>query len=129
LEGNAPRAARAYALLSVAHYDAGIACFDAKYAYWMIRPSQLDPTLTTVCANPNHPSFPSAHATLSSANAEVLAHLFPREAGIFTALAQESATSRLWAGIHYRSDNEVGLEQGRAVAKLVVARAKADGAG
>jgi membrane-associated phospholipid phosphatase len=128
LDANPPRAARAYALLSVAQYDAAIACFDTKYAHWLPRPSQLDPTITTVFANPNHPSFPSAHATLSSANAEVLAYLFPREAGIFTGHAQESANSRLWAGIHYRSDNEGGLKQGRAVAELVVARAKEDGA-
>ena len=127
LDSNPPRAARAYALLSVANYDAAIACFEAKYAYWLSRPAQLDPTITTVFATPNHPSFPSAHATLSSANAEVLAYLFPRESGIFTAQAQESANSRLWAGIHYRSDNEVGLSQGREVAKLVLARAQKDG--
>lgn len=36
---DAPRAARAYALLNAAFYDAGVACWDAKYAYWTIRPS------------------------------------------------------------------------------------------
>ncbi|MFN8511135.1 MAG: vanadium-dependent haloperoxidase [Thermomicrobiales bacterium] len=128
LDANPPRAARAYALLSVAHYDAAIACFDTKYAHWTPRPVQLDPTLTTAFATPNHPSFPSAHATLSSANAEMLAYIFPREAGIFTGYAQESANSRLWAGIHFRSDNEGGLTQGRKVAELVIARAKEDGA-
>jgi membrane-associated phospholipid phosphatase len=128
LDGNPPRAARAYALLSVANYDAALACYDSKYTHWLPRPVHLDPTLTTVVATPNHPSFPSAHATLSSANAEVMAYLFPREAGIFTGYAQESANSRLWAGIHYRSDNENGLAQGRKAAELVIARAKEDGA-
>jgi membrane-associated phospholipid phosphatase len=128
LDANPPRAARAYALLSVANYDAAVACFEAKYAYWAIRPAQLDPALTTVFATPNHPSYPSSHSTLSSANAEMLAYLFPREAGIFFAQTQEIANSRLWAGIHYRSDNEVGLAQGKKVAELVIARAREDGA-
>src|SRR3712207_674410 len=35
---DAPRAARTLALLNVAFYDAGVACWDAKYAYWRIRP-------------------------------------------------------------------------------------------
>ena len=30
---DAPRTARAYALLNVAFYDAGVACWDAKFAY------------------------------------------------------------------------------------------------
>ncbi|HEY7574173.1 MAG TPA: phosphatase PAP2 family protein, partial [Thermoanaerobaculia bacterium] len=34
LDKNPPRAARIYALLSIAHYDAILAVFDAKYAYW-----------------------------------------------------------------------------------------------
>ncbi len=37
------RAARAYALLNVAADDATIACWDAKYTYWAMRPFQLDP--------------------------------------------------------------------------------------
>lgn len=113
----------------MAHYDAFVSCFDAKNAYWAIRPFQLDPALTTVFATPNHPSYPGGHATISAADAAILAYLFPREAGLFTAQAEESAASRLWAGIHFRSDNETGLAQGRAVAGLVIERARQDGAG
>jgi hypothetical protein len=40
LNDNAPRAARAYALMSVAHHDAMVTCWDAKFAYWAIRPFQ-----------------------------------------------------------------------------------------
>src|SRR5262249_47276048 len=43
LDGNAPRAARAYALVHVAHYDAWIASQDAKFHYWTARPNQFDP--------------------------------------------------------------------------------------
>src|SRR5215510_13341378 len=49
---NPPRAARVYALIGIAYYDFAIACWDAKYTYWAIRPNQLDPTLTTLFPNP-----------------------------------------------------------------------------
>lgn len=32
---NLPRAARAHALMSIAHHDAMVAGWDAKYTYWM----------------------------------------------------------------------------------------------
>jgi len=39
----------------------------------------------------------------------MLAYLFPRDAEFFNSLANEAAESRLWAGIHYRSDLVAGL--------------------
>ena len=57
LAANPPRAARAYALSSVAQYDALIACWDSKYTYWEMRPSQLDPTITTVVPNSQFPGL------------------------------------------------------------------------
>ena len=128
LDDNAPRTARVYTLESVARYDAVIACWDAKYTYWLIRPSQLDPALTTLFPNPNHPSYPSAHGCLSTASATVLAELFPRDRAALEALADEIGESRIWAGIHFRSDVTAGKELGRAVGERVVARANADGA-
>ena len=38
-----------------------VACWDAKYAYWAIRPFQLDPDVKTLFPTPNHPSYPAAH--------------------------------------------------------------------
>ena len=40
---NPPRAARAYALLGTVLFDAFIASNDGKFAYWYLRPHQLDP--------------------------------------------------------------------------------------
>ena len=128
VDDNTPKAARAYALLGVALTDSVIACWDAKYAYWAIRPSQLDPEVKTLFPSPNHPSYPAAHACVSAAAAEVIAYLFPREAESIRAKAEDNAWSRLWAGIHYRSDIEAGLELGRQVALAVLERAKHDGA-
>ncbi len=127
LDGNAPRAARVYALVSVAFYDATVACWEAKFFYWAIRPIQLDPTVTTLFPTPNHPSYPSAHVTIGAPFADVLAYLFPRDAAFFNAQAQEGANSRLWAGIHFRSDLNAGFAISHAVSQIVIDRAKQDG--
>ena len=127
LDRNPPRAARAYALTSVAAYDGIIACWDGKYTYWAARPNMLDPSIVPLFPNPNHPTYPSAHAMFGGPYSAVLGYLFPRDADYFTAQAQEAGLSRLWAGIHFRSDIEAGLEIGRAVAQKVIERAKNDG--
>ena len=124
---NAPWAARAYALTNIAGYDAGVACWDAKYTYWAMRPAQLDPEFVTVIPAPPHPSYPSAHSCLSAAQAGVLGHLFPTAAAQVTALADEAGESRLWAGIHFRSDIDAGLALGEEVAGAVIAHAMNDG--
>jgi membrane-associated phospholipid phosphatase len=128
LDNNPPRAARAYALMNVAAYDGMIACWDGKYAYWAARPSMLDPSIVTLFPNPNHPTYPSAHAMFDGPYAAVLSYLFPNDAGFFAAQAQEAGFSRLWAGIHFRSDIEAGLAIGRSVAEKAIERAKNDGA-
>jgi len=124
---NLPRAARAYALMSIAHNDAMVAGWEAKYTYWTARPSMLRPDITTLFPNPNHPSYPSAHGFESGAMAAVMSYLFPSQGDALTALAEAYVNSRLWAGIHYRSDLTAGLALGRAVAEVVVDRGKADG--
>lgn len=124
LDHNAPWSARAYALLNVALYDAAVACWDAKYAYWAIRPVQLEPRVRPLFTTPNHPSYPSGHSCFGAAAATVLGHLFPRDAAVFEALASEASESRLWAGIHFRSDLEAGRALGRAVAGRVLERGR-----
>jgi membrane-associated phospholipid phosphatase len=126
LDTDPPRAARAYALESVAAYDSGVACFDAKYAYWAIRPFQLDPTFKTLFPTPNHPSYPAAHGCFSSGAAAALSYLFPRDAQTLNALADEAGQSRIWAGIHFPTDVRVGLALGRAVAQKAIERAQGD---
>jgi membrane-associated phospholipid phosphatase len=127
LDRNPPRAARAYALMSVAAHDGLIACWDGKYFYWAARPNMLDPTIVTLFPNPSHPTYPSAHAMFDGPYAAVLGYLFPRDAAYFTAQAQEAGLSRLHAGIHFRSDIEAGLEIGRAVGQRVIEWAVNDG--
>ena len=122
-------AARVFAVLNAAASDAVIACFEAKYHYWSIRPSQADTTI--VLADdvdlPNFPSYPSGHACSAGAFDAVLGHFFPDERAEFTRTAEEQAMSRLYGGIHYRFDNNGGLELGRVVARYDVDREKRGG--
>jgi len=83
--------------------------------------------VTPLFPTPNHPSYPAAHGSLSGAISATLAYLFPHDAIALNALGQEAGESRLWAGIHFRSDIDAGLALGRAVAKLVIEQAKSDG--
>ncbi len=126
-DASAPRAARAYALVHVAHYEGWIASQDAKFHYWTARPNQFDPTLTTVIPTPPFPTYPSNAATLVMAPAVVLSYLFPPERARYDDWVREFGESRLWAGIHFRSDLQSGSEIGRQVGDAVVARARADG--
>jgi membrane-associated phospholipid phosphatase len=128
LDSDPPRAARAFVLPFVTLYDAAIACWEAKYTYWAIRPSQLDPAVKPVFTTPNHPSYPAAHACSSIAIARVLGYLFPRDAEAFAALGERAAESRIWAGIHYRSDIVAGRQLAVSVADKIIKRAMQDGA-
>jgi hypothetical protein len=128
LDNDPPRAARAFVLPFITLEDALIACWDAKYTYWAIRPFQLDPQFKPVVTTPNHPSYPSAHACTSISVAKVAGYLFPRDAQAFATLGERAAESRILAGIHYRSDIDAGRKLALAVADKVIARAKQDGA-
>jgi hypothetical protein len=128
LDRNPPRAARAYALVYVAHYEAYIASQDSKFHYWTARPNQFDPSITTVVPNPPFPSYPSNAAALGATVELMLSHLFPQETARYASWAKEFADSRLWAGIHFKSDLEAGDAIGRAVAGKVIERATTDGA-
>lgn len=122
------RAARAFALLNMAMHDAAVACWDAKFTYYNPRPSQLDPSIRTVVGLPNFPSFVSGHSTFSAAAAEVLSYLFPEGTSYFDQQKEEAALSRLYGGIHYRSDIEVGKEHGQRIGGYTVSFARIDGA-
>ena len=82
---------RAYTYVAMAMYDATIAAWDSKYAYNRPRPSELDPTVKTALPVPRSPSYPSEHAAVAAAAAEVLAYLIPAEADSFRAFADFSA--------------------------------------
>ena len=112
---SAAEAARVFAHLGMAQADAFIAAWDAKYTYWSGRPTGLIPGFASTIITPNFPAYISGHATLSGASSTVLAAFFPADAARLDAQAEEAALSRLYGGIHWRSDNEVGLGVGRQI--------------
>lgn len=122
------RAARALALLNMSLHDAAVGCWETKYFYFNPRPSHMDPDLKTVIGLPNFPSYTSGHSTFSGAAAHVLSYIFPSEAAYFEAQKEEASISRLYGGIHYRSDLEVGKEHGKRIAWYTVRFAMTDGA-
>ncbi|MBL7699653.1 MAG: phosphatase PAP2 family protein [Chitinophagaceae bacterium] len=120
LDGYTPQCARIYALLNTAMYDAGITIMDAKYAYWGIRPFQYDSTFQPLIFTPPFPGYPSGHATASSVAASVLSYFFPDDKNYFKKMAEECAESRFYAGIHFRTDNETGLQVGERLAAYII---------
>ncbi|HEX6309513.1 MAG TPA: vanadium-dependent haloperoxidase [Longimicrobiales bacterium] len=109
-------AAHMFALLHIVAYDGLVASHEAKYHYWLLRPTMADPQITTAIVLPNFPSYPSNHAVVSGGMAAILSALFPAERKRLEALAEEAALSRVYGGIHYRFDGEAGLVLGRRIA-------------
>jgi membrane-associated phospholipid phosphatase len=109
-------AARTLAVMNAAGMDALIGSHEAKFTYWLLRPSQADPAIRLAIPLPNFPSYPSNHAALSSAEATVLARVFPEERDRLVEMADDAAISRIYGGIHYRFDATAGLELGRRIA-------------
>ena len=122
------RWARNMALLNMALMDAGIVCWDTKYFYFNPRPTQMNPEIKTLTGIPNFPAYISGHSTFSAAAATVLGHIVPERAKAYEDMATEASLSRMYGGIHYRSDCEVGLSTGKKIGAYAVTRAKTDGA-
>ena len=140
---SAARLVEALARLGVAQHDAFIACWQAKYAFNLLRPvtyiqRHIDPEWRPLIETPPFPEYPSGHSTQSGACAVVLTALFGedfafddhthvdeglpvRRFASFWAAAEEAAMSRLYGGIHYRFGNEAGTEQGRCVGAYAAA--------
>lgn len=115
-------AARANAMFHTARFDGIIAAWDGKYHYWGIRPFQYDTAFQPILIQtPNFPGYPAGHTTVAGSIAAVLSHLFPRDRAEFEALARECSESRFEGGVHFRTDNEVGLKVGQQVGQQVIA--------
>jgi hypothetical protein len=134
----------AYTETAIALFDGFIACWKSKYSTNTTRPETvinkyLDPTWQPYLQTPPFPSYVSGHSVISAASAEVMTHHFGDnftytdssglEFGIpnrsfrsFREAALEASWSRLYGGIHFRSDLERGAEVGRQIGEHVVGR-------
>jgi len=143
--------ARLFALLHLASADCLITGYGVKYRYKFWRPvtsihygaydgnpqTVADPTWNSYLETPSHPEYPSLHAVLCAAWAEILARYFGTDRFSFTMTsakpypgitrsfksfsqsAQESADSRVYAGVHFRSSSRDGLVIGRKIGAQV----------
>src|SRR5690606_8863656 len=66
---------------------------------------------------PNHPSYPSGHSCVSQAMADVLSDFFPSKAADLGAQVTDAGLSRMYGGIHFRSDIAAGEQLGRLTAQ------------
>ena len=69
---------------------------------------------------PPFPGYPSGHAAGAGTTCAVLEYFFPADAKQFQQMAQDCADSRYYAGIHFRTDNEVALKMGKELGRYVV---------
>ena len=144
--------ARMFALLDTTLADSAIALYDAKYSYHRWRPitaitatnqgnpnTAADPSWLPLANTANDPSYPGAHADFSQAAATVLEDFFgtdvfsfsltnapvgiTRTFASFSQASDEASASRIFAGQHFRYDEEAGQALGGQVANFVVGHA------
>ncbi len=133
--------------------DAAVACWASKFHYQVKAPTEyiqhiMDPAWETALKNPltgetefaaRYPSYPSEHAAMAGAAAEVLTSIFglafsftdkshvgatlfdglPRTFSSFYEMAEENAGSRVPAGVNFRMDAEQGVSLGYRCGKRV----------
>ena len=141
---------RLFALLNMNLYDLYLASFDSKYIYDTWRPytaihhggedgnpdteeqKNWEPEMVT----PPWPEYPSAHAAVGAAGAEIVSRVLGTARVHFTMrsttalpgypertyedldqAANDCADSRIFNGFHFRFATEEGKRQGRAVAR------------
>ena len=138
--------ATAYALAGIMVFDASISTWQTKFTYHLVRPiTYINSNIgswTSAIGTPPHPEYPSAHSSLSAANAEAMTLIFgsdysfqdntfeymwpgsTRSYSSFNAMADEAGLSRIYGGIHYRFSVDAGLQQGRKVADNIMKQLK-----
>lgn len=145
--------ARLFALLNMNLYDLYLVSFDSKYHYdtWRpytaIRAAERDNNPNTIAdlqwepemVTPPWPEYPSAHAAVGAAGAEIVSQVYgtteipftmtsvtanpPNSERSYTNMeevANHCAASRIWNGYHFRFATEEGKKQGRQLAQYVV---------
>ncbi|MBS1532266.1 MAG: PA-phosphatase, partial [Bacteroidetes bacterium] len=126
---NPPYAARAFAYLSAAQYDALIAAYHFKNLYNRAAPYKNDATIQALIPKSDLPSYPSEDAVVAGATVEIMKLLFPTEVDYIQQKAQEEMEYRMMAGANVRGELTAGESLGAQVADLFAARARTDNAG
>jgi len=115
-----PHVARILGYFHASINDTCVITWFLKYLWDVARPNQYERNLPTVLFTPRFPSYPSAHATIAGCSEILLSYFFPSESTRIKNLMEESAQSRLYAGVHFKIDNDEGLRLGRQIGEIVV---------
>ena len=126
---NPPYAARAYAYISAAQYDALVAAWYYKRLYNRSAPYAADSSVKALVPKTVLPAYPSEDAVVAGVTAEMMKLLFPTEIAFIQQKLEEEEEYRILSGANVRSDIVAGEALGRQVAGVFVARAKTDHAG
>lgn len=126
---NPPYAARAFAYLSAAQYDALVAAVHYKQLYRRPAPYHSDSSIHALIPRSDLYSYPSEDAAVIGVSTEMLKLLFPGDQAFIQSKAEEHKRMRIMSGANVRSDLEAGEALGRAVAQRFVTRARGDRAG
>ena len=143
------KCAETYAKVGMAVADAFTNCWKWKYQFFTERPNtfvteHIDPRWESFWPDPPFPAFPSGHAIQAAATATVLTDLYGEKFDItdnahvgrkrdelrevefkarhfnsFWEIAEETAKSRFYGGIHVPQDNNAGLEKGKVVGENI----------
>jgi len=126
---NPPYAARAYAYVAAAQYDALVAAYHYKKLYNRQAPYKLDAGIRQMLPASDVAVYPSEDAVVMGVTVELLKLLFPSDINEIQAKAAEQRVYRIMAGMNTRSDIDAGEALGKAVATKFIARARNDRAG
>ena len=146
---NLIKCAETYAKVGMAVADAFTNCWKWKYQFFTERPNtfineHIDARWESFWPDPPFPAFPSGHAIQAAATATVLTDLYGEKFDItdnahvgrkrdelrevefkarhfnsFWEIAEETAKSRFYGGIHVPQDNNAGLEKGKVVGENI----------
>jgi hypothetical protein len=126
---NPPYAARAYAYISAAQYDALVACWHYKKLYNRPAPSITDAAIVAKAGATPLPSYPSEAAVIAGVTAEMMKLFFPTEIGAIEQKAKLHQDAAIMSGAATRSDIVAGEALGRQIAQVFIARGRTDNAG
>ena len=126
---NPPYAARAYAYVSAAQYDALVQAWKFKKQYNRAAPYKNDPAIQALVPKSDLPSYPSEDAVVAGVTAKMMELLFPGDLDFIQQKVAEEKLYRLMAGANTRSDMDAGESLGKQVAAVFLARARSDKAG
>jgi len=126
---NPPYAARAFAYVSAAEYDALVTAYHFKKLYNRAAPYVNDAGVQALIPKSALSSYPSEDGVVEGAAVEIMKLLFPADVDYIEQQAANERLYRMLAGANTRGELDAGESLGKQVADLFAARARTDKAG